>query len=181
MKLLFDFFPVIFFFVAYKFFGIFAATVVAMIASALQLGWDWYKNRRFEFTYVVTFMLIFVLGGATLISHNDMFIKWKPTAIYWVLALFFYGSQFIGKQSVIQRLIGTKMVLPNDVWKRLNTSWILFFLVVGALNLFVIYNFSTNFWVNFKLFGVLGMTILFGFLQSLYISKYLVADDAVKE
>lgn len=173
MKLLFDFLPIILFFITYKFFGIFAATGVAIAASAFQLSWDWYKNHRFEFTYVITFILIAILGGATLFLHNDIFIKWKPTAIYWVLAAVFFGSRLIGKKTVIQRLLGSKLVLPESIWKRLNTSWIIFFFTVGLVNLFVIYHFSTNTWVYFKLFGVLGITLLFGFLQSLYIAKYV--------
>jgi len=179
MKLLFDFFPIILFFVAYKFFGIYIATSVAIVASLLQLMVDWLKNHRFEFTYVITFFLILVLGGATLLFHNVMFIKWKPTAIYWVLAIFFVGSDLIGKKPVIQRLLEKKMLLPNNIWKKLNLSWALFFMVVGAANLFVVYHFSTDAWVNFKLFGVLGLTIVFGVLQSLCIAKYL--GEEVKE
>lgn len=173
MKLLFDFFPIFFFFISYKFFGIFVATLVAIIASALQLGIFWFKNRRFEFIHVITFLMVLILGSATLFYHNEMFIKWKPTVIYWILALFFFGSQFLGQKNVLQRMLGNKFDLPHPIWRRLNFSWIVFFLIVGFINLFVVYHFTTSFWVNFKLFGVLGMTLAFGFLQSLYIGKYL--------
>jgi intracellular septation protein len=173
MKLLFDFFPVIFFFIGYKFFGIYAATLIAIIASGLQVGFFWFKNRRFEFIHIITFALILLLGGATLFLHNEIFIKWKPTAIYWVLAALFFTSQFIGKKSLIQHMLDAKIDLPKQAWRRLNLSWIIFFLMVGLANLWVVYNCSTNFWVNFKLFGVLGMTLIFGILQSLYVAKYL--------
>jgi len=177
VKLLFDFFPIILFFIAYKFFGIFTATFIAILASLFQLVFDWVKNRRFEFTYVITFILILVLGSATIFFHNEMFIKWKPTAIYWVLALFFLGSSFVGEKPIIQRLLGEKISLPPIAWKKLNFSWIVFFAIIGAVNLFVIYHFSTNTWVNFKLFGMLGLTLVFGILQSLYIAKYLDEND----
>ncbi|MFA6409080.1 MAG: septation protein A [Gammaproteobacteria bacterium] len=173
MQLLFDFFPIFLFFIAYKFFGIFNATAVAILASGAQLAWVWHKKRRLEMTYVITFVLILFLGGATLLFHNDMFIKWKPTAIYWALGLLFLGSNYVGERPVLQRLLSDKLTLPDDVWRRLSIGWAMFFLVVGVVNLFVVYNFSTNAWVNFKLFGVLGLTFVFGLLQSMYVAKYL--------
>lgn len=202
MKFLFDFFPVLFFFIAYKLFGIFTATVVAIVSSFLQIvfhfvqyklrcrsndlnsnvseGWNQnQKNTKFELTHLITFGLIIVLGGATLLFKNVIFIKLKPTAIYWVLALVFFGSQLFGKQTVIQKMLGSKLNLPSKVWRNLNLSWVMFFIIVGAINLFVVYYFSTDFWVNFKLFGVLGLTLLFGFAQSLYMARY--AESKVEE
>lgn len=173
MKLLFDFFPIIFFFVFYKFFGIYVATSVAILASFAQLLFYWLKHRRFELTHVATFALIVLLGGATLFFKNAMFIKWKPTAIYWVLALAFLISHFVGKKTIIQKMLDKKLDLPSNIWRHLNLSWIIFFTLVGMVNLYVVYHYSTDTWVNFKLFGVLGLTILFGLLQSLYMSKYL--------
>lgn len=173
MKLLFDFFPIIIFFIVYKFFGIFAATAVAMVVSALQLAFVWWKERRVEMTYLVTFVLILLLGGATLFFHNPMFIKWKPTAIYWVLALFFIGSEFVGKEPIIKRLLGKKISLPRLVWYRLNRAWTIFFALIGAVNIFVVYNFSTDAWVNFKLFGVLGLMLVFVVLQSIYLARHV--------
>lgn len=176
MQLLFDFFPIFLFFIAYKFFGIFNATAVAILASGAQLAWVWHKKRRLEITYVVTFVLILVLGGATLVFHNPMFIKWKPTAIYWALGLLFGGSNYIGKKPVLQRLLSDKLTLPDKIWRRLSVGWTIFFLAVGGINLYVVYNFSTNAWVNFKLFGVLGLTFVFGLFQSMYVAKYLGGD-----
>jgi intracellular septation protein len=173
MKLLFDFFPILLFFVGYKFFGIFAATIIAMIASLLQVGFFWFKHRRIEIAHAVTLILILVLGTATLFLHDAIFIKCKPTAIYWVFSLLFLGSQLIGSKPFIQRLMDDKISLPPNVWQRLNLSWAGFFVLMGGINLYVAYKFSTDIWVNFKLFGTLGSTIVFGILQSLYMAKYL--------
>ncbi len=173
MKLLIDFFPILLFFISYKIFGIYIATIVTMIASLLQIGLFWLKYRRIELTHIIALILISVLGTATLLLHNAIFIKWKPTAIYWVLALLFLGSQIIGSKPFIQRLIGNKISLPQNIWHRLNLSWAIFFACMGGVNLYVAYNFSTDIWVNFKLFGFLGSTIVFGVLQSLYMRKYL--------
>jgi intracellular septation protein len=171
MKLLFDFFPIVLFFIGYKFYGIFIATIIGMIASLLQVGFFWFKHRRIEITHAITLILILVLGAATLFLHNAIFIKWKPTAIYWVFSLLFLGSQLIGTKPFIQHLMGDKITLPQNVWQRLNLSWAMFFVLMGGINLYVAYQFSTDVWVNFKLFGTLGSTIVFGILQSIYILK----------
>jgi intracellular septation protein len=173
MKLLFDFFPIILFFGAYKFYGIYIATIVAMIASLLQVGYFWFRHGKVEISHIITLVLILTLGAATIFLHNELFIKWKPTAVYWAFATLLLGSQFIGTKTFIQRLMGDKISLPQSVWQRLNTSWMLFFFCMGGINLYVAYNYTTDTWVNFKLFGTLGGTIIFGILQSLYMVKYL--------
>jgi len=121
--------------------------------------------------------LIFVLGGATLIFHKVIFIKWKPSIIYWLFSLLLIGSQFIGKMTLIHRMIGDKIVLPKKIWSRVNLSWGIFFLLMGFLNLYVVYHYSTSSWVNFKLFGTLGLTIVFVFLQVIYMSRHMESDD----
>jgi intracellular septation protein len=181
MKLLFDFFPVLLFFIGYKFYGIYIATIVTMIASLLQVGLFWFKHRRFEITHTITLILISVLGTATLLLHDATFIKWKPTGVFWMFALLFLGSQMIGAKPFIQRLMGNKITMPQTVWQRLNLSWAIFFICMGGVNLYIAYKFSTNAWVNFKLFGILGSTIVFGILQSLYIKKYLKQETLVIE
>jgi len=173
MKLLFDFFPILLFFLGYKFYGIYIATIVAMVASLLQVGCFWIKHRNIEITHTITLFLILILGSATLFLKNEIFIKWKPTAIYWAFALLFLGSQVIGQKTFIQRLMDNKITLPQPVWQRLNLSWVLFFGIMGATNLYIAYRFSTDTWVNFKLFGALGGIIVFGIVQSLYMAKYL--------
>ena len=173
MKLLFDFFPIVLFFLGYKFYGIYAATMTMIVASLLQTGIFWLKHRRLELTHVITLASGLILGAATLFFHNEIFIKWKPTAIYWVFAILFGGSQIIGSQPLIERLMGNKISLPKLVWQRLNLCWAVFFAGMGAINLYIAYQFNTNVWVNFKLFGTLGGTIIFVILQSLYMGKYL--------
>jgi intracellular septation protein len=173
VKLLFDFFPITLFFLSYKFYGIYVATIVMIIASLLQTGMFWLKHRKIELTHGITLILVLVLGAATLFFHNEMFIKWKPTAIYWLLALLFLGSQMIGKKSILERLMSGKVTLPKNVWRRLDTSWAVFFICMGNANLYIAYHFNTNTWVNFKLFGTMGGTAVFVILQSLYMGKHL--------
>ena len=170
MKLFFDFFPILLFFITYKFYGIYIATGVAIIASFGQVGFHWFKHQRFDNMQLTTLALIVVLGGATLLFHNEMFIKWKPTAINWIFGIIFLGSHFIGGKPIVQRMLEPQLDLPSFVWLRLNISWVLFFALMGMINLYVIYNFDTDVWVNFKLFGMLGLTLLFAILQAVYLS-----------
>ncbi len=172
-KLLFDFLPIMLFFIAFKLFDIYIATGVAIAASALQLLLHWYKHKRFEKMHVITFIMIAVLGSATLLLHNELFIKWKPTAINWVFALLFAGSHIFAKRPFIAHLLAKQITLPDAIWTRLNLLWIVFFTAIGAINLFVVYHFDTQTWVNFKLFGMLGLTFVFVLLQSLYLSRHM--------
>jgi intracellular septation protein len=181
MKLLYDFFPILLFFIAYKAAGIYTATAVAIIAAFLQVGLYWFKHRRFENMHLVTLALIIVFGGATLVLQDEMFIKWKPTVLNWLFALAFLGSQFIGKQTLVQRMLGKAVALSGNIWLWLNLSWIVFFFALGAINLYIVYYFDTDTWVNFKLFGMLGLTILFIIVQSLYIARFADPDNNTEE
>lgn len=173
MKLLFDFFPILLFFVAYKFVDIYAATVVAIAATFVQVGISWFKYRKVETMHLVTLVIIVVFGGLTLYLHDEMFIKWKPSVINWLFGVVFLASQWLGEKTMIERMMGASLTLPDEVWRRLNLSWSSFFLVLGAVNLLVVYSFDTETWVNFKLFGMLGLTFVFVVLQSFYLSRYL--------
>jgi intracellular septation protein len=173
MKLLFDFFPIVLFFIAFKLFDIYVATAVAIAAAFLQSGLFWYKHRRFETMHLVTLGLIVVFGGATLIFQDETFIKWKPTVVDWLFAVTFLGSHFIGEKNFIERMMGKNIKLPALIWQRLNFSWVLFFSLLGAINIYVIFNYDTNTWVNFKLFGMLGMTFVFVLAQSLYLARHI--------
>jgi len=173
MKLLFDFFPIILFFVVFKTSGLFAATAVAIIATFIQVGLFWYKHRRFEKMHLITLALITVFGGATLLLEDEIYIKWKPTVLNWLFAVAFFGSQFIGKKTIAERMMGSAIKLPNVIWKRLNGSWALFFVVLGIANIYVLYNYDTDTWVNFKLFGMLGLTVLFVIVQSLVLARFV--------
>lgn len=173
MKLLFDFFPIILFFVAYKFYGIYAATAVAIAATIIQVAYTWFKHRKIEKMHWVTMILIVVMGGLTLYLQDEQFIKWKPTIINWAFGLAFLGSQFFGEKPFVERMMSSEINLPSPVWTRLNLSWACYFVTLGFVNLYVIFNYDTDTWVNFKLFGMLGLTISFVIVQALYISKYL--------
>lgn len=180
-KLFFDFLPILLFFIAYKFFGIYIATGVAIFASTVQVSTIWYLHRRVESMHIITLVLICVLGGATLFFRDEMFIKWKPTAINWAFALVFLGSQYIGRKPIIRRLMEKNLELPDFVWVKLNLSWVAFFIALGTINLYVIYNFNTDTWVNFKLFGMLGLTIVFVIIQSFFLTKYIDVENKTDE
>ena len=173
MKLLFDFFPILLFFVAFKFGGIYVATAVAIVATIVQIAWIWLRGRRVEPMLWVSLIVVVLFGGATLVLHDQTFIKWKPTVLYWVFALSLAGGQLLWRRNLIRSLLGSQLELPDAAWTRLNWSWTGYFTVMGVANLWVAYNFSTATWVNFKLFGSLGLTLVFALLQSLLIARYL--------
>ncbi len=177
MKLLYDYFPILLFVIVYYAVNIYAATAVAMVASGLQVSIYWLKFRRFEKIQLITFALIIIFGTPTLILHDPMFIKWKVSVLYWIFAIVFLITQWVGKEPMIQRLMGSKVTLPTVIWKRLNLSWAFFTAFVGFVNLYVIYNFSTDAWVNFKLFGTLGLTLTFVVLQAIYMSRHMDMTD----
>jgi intracellular septation protein len=181
MKMLFDFFPILLFFAAYKLKGIYVATAVAIVVTLLQVGYLWWRHRRVEPMHLVTLGMIVIFGGATLYLHDEQFIKWKPTVINWLFGLAFLASQFVGDKPLIQRMMAASIALPQPVWYRLNLSWALFFLVLGAINLFVVYNFDTDVWVNFKLFGMLGLTVAFALLQAIFLARHLPEPESTKE
>jgi intracellular septation protein len=176
MKFFYDYFPILCFFIAFKFFGIYIATAVTIVASVLQLGLYWLIHRRFEKIHIITLLSVVVLGGSTLIFHKEIFIKWKPSIIYWVFSIVLLGSQWIGSKPILQRMLGEKIVMPAKIWLRLNFAWAIFFLLLGLLNLYVVYHFDTNTWVNFKLFGTLGITLVFIILQAIYMTRYIEDD-----
>lgn len=178
MKFLFDFFPVLLFFVAFKVTGdnIYIATAVAIAATVVQAGLYWLKHRRLENMHIITLVLLVVFGGATLLLQDEVYIKWKPTVVNWLFGLAFILSQFVGERPVIQRLMGQAVNLPHDVWYRLNLFWAVFFIALGFLNLYVVYNFDTDTWVNFKLFGIIGLTLAFIIVQSFYIGRHVKQD-----
>ncbi len=182
MKFLFDFLPILLFFAAFKLYDIYVATAVAMATTVLQVAWQWLQHRKVEPMPLVTLVLIVVLGGATLILQDETFIKWKPTAVNWLFGAVFLGSRFIGKKTIVEYLLGANLALPKPVWFRLNASWVIFFIVIGIVNLYIAFNFDTETWVNFKLFGMMGLTLLFVVGQAFYLAHHLKTDNlATKE
>ena len=186
MKLLFDFFPLVLFFGAFKLYDIYVATLVAMAASLAQVVFIRIRHQRFETTHLVTLFVILLFGGMTLIFQDDMFIKWKPTIVNWIFAVVVLGSQFIGKRTVLERLLGGQMQMPARIWKKVNVSWGLFFFISGLLNLYVAFYFRTHldeaartdFWVNFKVFGLLGLTLAFSIIQMMIVARYISTEPA---
>lgn len=178
MKLLIDFFPVLAFFIAYYIPDdltqrMYTATAAAIVAAFIQVGAYWYINRKFEKMHLVTLAIILVLGGMTLLFHDKRFFMWKPTVVNWLFAAAFLVSEFVGKKPLIQRMMDHAINIPAPIWYTLNRSWIAFFIFSGAINLYVAFNFAENIWVNFKLFGILGLTLLFAIGQAFYLAKYM--------
>jgi intracellular septation protein len=181
MKLLVDFFPIVLFFVGYKLGDIYIATLAAIAGAVIQVAFTWIRTRRFETMHLISLVLIVVFGGATWFLRDPTFIKWKPTVLNWLFAVVFLGSQWIGKAPIIQRMMGAQLFLPDFVWRRLNLAWTFYFIVIGGVNLYVAFNFEESVWVNFKLFGMLGLTFAFVLLQSFFLAKHMPADAPAED
>ena len=153
------------------------ATVVVVIASLVQVGWLKARGKKVDLMLWISLALVVVLGGLTVWLHSETFIKWKPTGLYWAMGLSFLISQTLLGKNLLKLMIGKEMSLPDAVWQRLGFAWVAFFAGMGVLNLWVAYNFSTAAWVNFKLFGGIGLMLLFTLAQGLYISRHLPQDD----
>ncbi|HLB57128.1 MAG TPA: septation protein A [Coxiellaceae bacterium] len=178
MKLLFDYFPIICFFIAYKFFGVYTATAVTMGACVLQNLVYWLRKKKFEKLHVITLFSVLILGGFTLFFHKAIFIQWKPSIIYWVFAAILLFSHTFSKKNLLTRMLGDKIILPEKIWAHLNLAWIIFFIFLGILNLYVVYHYSMNAWVNFKLFGTLGLTLVFTIAQGIYMSRHVISESS---
>lgn len=222
MKFLLDFFPILLFFVAYKLQGIYVATGVAIAASALQVSWIWYRRRKLEPMHIATLGLLVVFGGLTIALQDPIFVMWKPTLVNWLFAAVFLGSQWIGGRTLIERMMSHAVQVPEHIWTRLNLAWVLFFLLSGLANLFVVYVGSGFYearqaliaatgnseidlatcaselsghvltlctdahareevWVNFKLFGMMGLTILFVIAQAFYLARHIKDEPQAAE
>ncbi|AHK15481.1 MULTISPECIES: septation protein A [Thalassolituus] len=200
MKLLIDFLPIVIFFLVYKFAPetvelvtpfigsenadilgsldpIILATAVLIPATIMQIAYTVYKTGHVEKMQLVTLALVIVLGGLTVAFKNKEFIQWKPTIVNWLFAAAFLFSQLFTEKSILERMMGGNMSLPPELWVRLNYAWVLFFFFSGAANLYVAAHFSEDTWVNFKLFGLLGLTILFIVGQSLFLYRYINHED----
>ena len=177
MKLFFDFLPIILFFVAYKTSGIYVATAVAIVASLILVAFTWWRTRKIEPMQLVSLGLIVVFGGATLWLQNPLFIMWKPSILYALFAAVFLGSQFVGDKTLVERMMGSLMSAPQAIWRQLNLAWVSFFIALAGLNLYVAYNFSEAVWVDFKLFGLMGLTFVFMLAQGLWLAKHATMLD----
>lgn len=195
MKLFFDFLPIVLFFIAYKFGGgiyqwdgqeydikgIYVATAVIIVATILQVIITWFLTKKVEKSHLITLGFVVVLGGATLWFQNPNFIYWKPTAVNWLFALAFVIAMVFTKRSLLERMLSEHVEMPSSIWFKLNIAWILFFIGSGIVNLYVAFNYPEATWVNFKLFGLLGMTIVFIIGQSIYLAKHAIEIPSATE
>ncbi len=210
MKILFDFLPIILFFASFKYaeahkdwaadfanrhFGglvaggqiganeapVLLATLVVIVATLAQVAWLKLRGKKVDLMLWISLVLVVVLGGLTIWFHNETFIKWKPSGLYWAMGLAFWISQAFFGRSLLRMMLGDQLVLPDGVWRRLNFAWIAFFAMMGLLNLWVAYSFDTATWVNFKLFGGIGLMLVFTIAQGFYLSKYLPDEPASDE
>jgi len=177
LKFLFDLFPVILFFVAFKFAGIYWATAVAIAATVLQVGYVLARGRKVSNMQWAGLVIIGLFGGATLLLHDETFIKWKPTVLYWLFSAILLGSELLFRKNVIRAMMEKQLTLPAPVWRNLNLSWAAFFLVMGAANLYIAFHFATETWVNFKLFGGTGLMLAFIVAQGLLLSRYIEHEE----
>ncbi|MGI9292203.1 MAG: septation protein A [Gammaproteobacteria bacterium] len=178
MQAFIDFLPVIAFVIAYWVTGeMSVAIIVIMGAVCLQLGATWVLKRELNRMLIVSAALVFLLGGISLVLDNPLFFKWKPTGLYWIFAIVFLGSQFIGRHPLARRMMTAvskdDIELPDKIWNQLNLSWVAFFIFAGAANIYVAYAYEESVWVNFKLFGLFGITFAFLVLQALWMSRHL--------
>ena len=203
MKFLLDFFPVVLFFIVYKFFGdippqwiepvnqlpfvsidpneskdaIYFATLTIIVATIIQNIGHWLLFKKLEKMHIISLGILLAFGTLTLAFKDPLFIKWKVSIFNWVFAAVIIGSQFIGKKPLIERMMSHAIETPKQIWKRVNFGWGLFFTFVGFVNIYVAYNYSEEAWVDFKLFGVLGMTIVFMIAQGVYLAKHAQSVD----
>ncbi len=207
MKLLLDFLPILLFFGAFKYAEghkdwaasfatehlgfmvaggvvgpgeapVLLATVVVVLATLAQVVYLKARGKKVDMMLWISLALVTVLGGLTVWLHSETFIKWKPTGLYWAMGLSFLVSQFLLGRNPLKLMLGEQLQLPEPVWARLSLAWVAFFAAMGVINLWVAYSFSTDTWVNFKLFGGIGLMLLFTLAQGLYISKHLPEEDA---
>lgn len=180
MKLLFDLFPVILFFAAFKLFDIYVATGVAIAATLAQIIYVKVRHGKVDKMLITSGIVIAVLGGATLLLHDKTFIMWKPTVLYWLVAAFLFISTLAFNKNYIKELMGKQMEMPDSIWFKLNLVWGIFFVFLGFLNLYVAFNYSESTWVNFKLFGITALMFIFIIAQGILLSQYFKEQDEPK-
>jgi intracellular septation protein len=173
LKLLLDFFPIALFFVAFKLWGIYVATAVAIVATIGQIAWLRYSTGKVEPMQWLSLGIIVLFGGATILAHDETFIKWKPTVLYWLMGGALAGGLLFFRKNLLKSLMGAQLELPEAAWRAMNWSWVGFFALMGVLNLWVAFHFDTDTWVNFKLFGGLGLMALFVLAQAFYLSRHM--------
>jgi intracellular septation protein len=170
MQLLFDFFPLLAFFVAFIAYDLYVATATIMVAVALQIAYQWLRHRKVSKMLLISGAVLWVFGGLTLAFRNPLFIQWKVTVVNWLFAVGFFGSQFIGQKTFIERIMGHAVRLEAAVWRQINTLWVVTFAGIGALNLYFMYNYDETTWAYFKVWGVIGILVLLMVATGFWIS-----------
>lgn len=173
-KFLFDLFPVILFFIAFKFFGIFTATAVGIAATYAQIIYSKIRHGKVEKMLWISAAIFTVFGGISLLTQDKTYVMWKPTVLYWVLAATLLISNFFFNKNFVQQMMGKIIDAPTAIWNKLNLVWVIFLVLLGFLNLYVAFNFTVNTWVNFKLFGMTAIMFIFIIGQTLALKKYLI-------
>lgn len=181
MKQFNEFIPLIVFFAIYKLYDIYAATAALIVVTAATLLLTWIKYRKVEKMQLITFAMVTVFGGITLITEDASFIKWKVTIIYCIFALTLLISQYVFKKNLLMKMLGKEMVLPDFVWSRVNTAWSIFFFTLAGLNHYIAFNMSEEIWVDFKVFGVLGIMLTFTILTVVYLYRYMPKEKVDNE
>jgi intracellular septation protein len=181
MQLLFDFLPIIVFVVVYKLQGIYAGTAAIMVVMSLQVAYQLVRRRKPSNMLLASTVLVVAFGAATLVLRNPIFIQWKPTILNWLFAAVFLGSQFIGEKSMCERIMGEAIDLESAFWRQLNLLWVANFGLLGAANIYVVYNFDEATWVNFKLYGMLGITLVTAVGQAIWVSAHLAKREGKQE
>lgn len=181
MQLFVDYLPILIFFGTYFYKDIYFATTVLMVVMPIVLVIQWLLTKKLNKIYMASTALVLVLGGATLALRNPLFLYWKPTVLNWVIGLAFLGSQYIGAKPFAQRMLESAAKLTPAQWRRLNSIWVIFFLIVGTINIYVAYSFSEPTWVKFKLFGMLGITILFVLIQTAWLAMAMNKSETVDQ
>jgi intracellular septation protein len=171
MQLLFDFFPLIVFFAVYLVYDLYVATAAIMIAIALQIAYQWLRHRKVNKMLLISGALVLVFGSITLALRNPLFIQWKVTVVNWLFASAFLGSQLFSDKTFTQRMMGHAIELEPALWRQLNLLWVANFAVIGALNLYIMYNFDEQTWVYFKTWGMIGLSLLMAVGQAIWISS----------
>jgi intracellular septation protein len=180
MQLLLEYIPIIAFILAYFYRDIFFATIVLMAVMPVILLVQWLMTKKLNRIYAASTALILVLGAFTVAFRNPTFLYWKPTVLNWAIALVFLGSQWVGEKTIVHRMLGSAAELSDAQWIRLNQIWVVFFIFVGTVNLYVAYSFSEEFWVKFKLFGMLGITLVFVIIQSIWLTITAQKNEAAQ-
>jgi intracellular septation protein len=179
MQLLVDFFPLLLFFITYLYsLDIYLAMKVLMVAMPIAFAIKWWLTGKFDKMMFGSIIALFIFGSAALLLKDPVYLYWKPTVFYWVMALVLLGSQFIGKKPLVARMFAEIGEVPDQRWRQLNIVWVLFFILSGVLNVYVFKNFSEPTWVKFKVFGFTALTFIFIVVQMMWLSKYLKQPDS---